>query len=909
MEYRTVSSAVNFDRDEVRLTLNLFYNENDIIELFVLKKDGTPLPGHFNNIELLLDEIEKYDNREDVKAIYTQLNQIGAEVFTREDKPLLLKNTIAGSRIEGSDVERVKGILIDVDPIKTNGDEEDSTTDSEHETGLSATKWLRSWFAEMGWTEPVMGSSGNGGQLRFLTDLPATKETSKLIKELLVKLNKKLPTQFKDKAKVDIKVYDLPRIVKVLGTVTRKGPGTEERPHRRSALISAPEKLDPVQLQDIKRIINLNNEDAGDGISGSAPSVERTKTTADLKDDTKVRPCLKDLIHNLDINHFEHSTRLALAAELLFNGYSGEVVHTLMSRMTDYDESETQYQIDNILSAITAGTRPHKCETLRDNEVVVTERCQGCTWRPGLNGNKAPSAPDDFEDRIKKAGDNILKRGNILKFLLKQVHKNHVGDDVSAKVLILSYCSGQSLTSNGIQPGITGDAQTGKSSVMDAVMHILPQERLLRTGLSDKALAYLSLSSGQVVHPDDIIWTESLKMFMKLAMSHFQAGYTYTTVAKVGGKLQALPLYIPNRLLIWLTSSEGAPDEQLESRQYPLDVDTSEKHARAVRDSIALRRGSRNLKFNEDFGAKVARYVLDKIAQDGPHKVEIPYSKWVDYRLIKDYRGQKQFFDLIDSLTILYYQQRGVIDGWIQATLKDFREALTIFKAKNESHISGLTQAELRLVLAMTARTEWMQSDLAEVLSISQSLVARRLKNIMSKSKYVIFTKGMYGEQIYSVSNVDLGIFSNVAVSWKKVPTKLSFIPLNSLEPSLNWVRTGLEPSLEPYIISNSNNNKGFKGSKEGGEYKAKSNLDLDLKCELPKSLLYSKTKKGSKDLKNDRTISKAGVLKPFKRGSKDCSTIAVDSSTLSVDGLSVADEALDEAIEGFDLTGGNDST
>ena len=107
-----------------------------------------------------------------------------------------------------------------------------------------------------------------------------------------------------------------------------------------------------------------------------------------------------------------------------------------------------------------------------------------------------------------------------------------MNDDVAGKVLFLSYVSGSSRTSNGLQPGITGDAQTGKSDAMDAAMHCLPTIWVMKTGLSDKAAAYINFIPGQVVHSDDLKWTEGLVYMSELAMSHFQVGVTYTTVMK-----------------------------------------------------------------------------------------------------------------------------------------------------------------------------------------------------------------------------------------------------------------------------------------------------------------------------------------------------------------------------------------
>lgn len=387
--------------------------------------------------------------------------------------------------------------------------------------------------------------------------------------------------------------------------------------------------------------------------------------------------------------------------------------------------------------------------------------------------------PEEYPERAVKAGNNILQKGKVLKFLLQQFHKNHVGDDVAGKVLILSYVSGSSLTGNGIQPGITGDAQTGKSDAMDSALHILPQQWIMKTGLSDKAAVYTHFQPGHVIHSDDLNWTDGLTQILKVAMSNFQTGSTYTTVMKEHGKHVSVSLPIQPRLLWWLTGFEAPPDDQIESRQYPVDVDQSEKHALAVQAAIVARRAKGKPKFEVDLGIQTARYILEQIRLAGPFKVDVPFAGWINYKLPKDYRGLNQFLDLIDALAILHFKQRAVEGNTIKAELRDFYEAKAIFCSKNESHITGLTKAELQLITAMLNKLVWTQADLVRVTGKAQSTVSRRLESIMKKTSYIMKRYDRdEGETVYMLNNVDLKIFSNVVIGWKKAPTRPAFSPI-----------------------------------------------------------------------------------------------------------------------------------
>ncbi len=170
--------------------------------------------------------------------------------------------------------------------------------------------------------------------------------------------------------------------------------------------------------------------------------------------------------------------------------------------------------------------------------------------------------------------------------------------------------------------------------------------------------------------------------------------------------------------------------------------------------------GSRKVKYAEDIGITTARYILDQIRQNGPFKVDIPYAERIDYKLKRDYRGQDQFFDLIDALAILNYQQRDNEDGFIIAMIEDFEEARQIFNARKESHNTGLTPAETDLLRCMSQNHGCTQSDLVRLSDKSQSVISKRLASIMGKTAYVTKIKGPHGEDIYRLTDkVDFNIF------------------------------------------------------------------------------------------------------------------------------------------------------
>ncbi|MCJ7444184.1 MAG: hypothetical protein MUO26_06595 [Methanotrichaceae archaeon] len=60
-------------------------------------------------------------------------------------------------------------------------------------------------------------------------------------------------------------------------------------------------------------------------------------------------------------------------------------------------------------------------------------------------------------EKIARIGNNIMRRGNVVKFLTLQAQRNHKGDTEVIKPLLASIASTNSETSAGIQPAISGD--------------------------------------------------------------------------------------------------------------------------------------------------------------------------------------------------------------------------------------------------------------------------------------------------------------------------------------------------------------------------------------------------------------------------------------------------------------------
>jgi len=119
-------------------------------------------------------------------------------------------------------------LLIDIDAA--NGPDE-SATDDQRAAALACRDDIHTYLRDvMGWgSAHVITSSGNGGGLIFVIDLPNNDLARDLIKRALRALGARFSTPT---ATVDVANSNASRITRVAGTVTAKGIHTPERPWR-----------------------------------------------------------------------------------------------------------------------------------------------------------------------------------------------------------------------------------------------------------------------------------------------------------------------------------------------------------------------------------------------------------------------------------------------------------------------------------------------------------------------------------------------------------------------------------------------------------------------------------------------------------------------------------------------------
>ena len=174
-----------------------------------------------------------------------------------------------GLSAKKQDISAVTTLVVDLDPVRPRGLEKQATTEAELNAAIAEAQYQRDLIAKHGFVPPLLAMSGNGCQLWFfipryeLSDsgwypLRKNPETGEKVlthtfesrlKAFEEEIRQSLSKEGQGKVKVD-SIYDLPRIIKVIGTLSVKGDAIKypNRPHRVSRWLDTPIRQEDPKL-------------------------------------------------------------------------------------------------------------------------------------------------------------------------------------------------------------------------------------------------------------------------------------------------------------------------------------------------------------------------------------------------------------------------------------------------------------------------------------------------------------------------------------------------------------------------------------------------------------------------------------------------------------------------------------
>lgn len=230
-------SPARADLEEIRRALALI--TDGVFEIRIPKAGRhRTIRGYFNDPNAAARAAANWSGK--VPAIYLTLNPVNPALLARASNRL---ETYAETTTSDADIIGRRWLLIDLDPKRPGGI---SASDAEHAAALKCAGAVRDWLRDLGWPDPIVADSGNGGHLLYRLALTADAENTGVVQNVL----KALAARFDTPAViVDPSVFNASRISKLYGTWACKGDDTPDRPHRLSRIISAPAEPEPVALE------------------------------------------------------------------------------------------------------------------------------------------------------------------------------------------------------------------------------------------------------------------------------------------------------------------------------------------------------------------------------------------------------------------------------------------------------------------------------------------------------------------------------------------------------------------------------------------------------------------------------------------------------------------------------------
>lgn len=234
----------------IQRSLELLHEPGAVFEIRALKvrsgKFANTWSGYYNDFAKAAKDIAALDANRKPKGIYTTLNPVLPALLARANNRMVEIIGRDMSTTSDSEILRRRWLFLDIDPARPSG-----IAATGYEVALAKTLGMEIEFIlrGRGWPAPLRVDSGNGCYLLYKIDLPNDEASTELVKRCYGGLNELLGTYdpAKPHATLDTGVYNAARILRVGGTMNRKGDPTSDRPHR-LCIYHEPHPDHPIEL-------------------------------------------------------------------------------------------------------------------------------------------------------------------------------------------------------------------------------------------------------------------------------------------------------------------------------------------------------------------------------------------------------------------------------------------------------------------------------------------------------------------------------------------------------------------------------------------------------------------------------------------------------------------------------------
>ena len=226
-----------FQESDVRQFFRLLQRDNDeaVVELRALGfegRDNNTFSGYFNQEEQFVQAARLAAQKS--SGAYCTINVCNPQLLSRRANRAV---PFAKLTTSDGDILRRQYLPIDLDPERPAGT---SSSDEQHEAAIERSRDVFRFLQQQNFGSPIIIDSGNGAHLLLPFDYPNDENSKNLAFNVL----KSLAKCFNDaQIKVDESVFNAARIMRLPGTMNRKGDDLPKYPHRSCRILHIPDSL------------------------------------------------------------------------------------------------------------------------------------------------------------------------------------------------------------------------------------------------------------------------------------------------------------------------------------------------------------------------------------------------------------------------------------------------------------------------------------------------------------------------------------------------------------------------------------------------------------------------------------------------------------------------------------------
>ena len=230
-------SDLHFDSSQFRQFFRLLQLQDRaaVIELRALAFGGqtrNTYSGYFDDEEAFATSAQ--DAAKNSSGVYCTVNVLNPQLLCRSANRAKPHAPLTTS---DADISRRRYLPIDLDAIRPSGT---SSSEKQHQAAIQKSREVFRFIRNKGLPEPIVIDSGNGAHLLMPFDEPNDQNAKNMAQNIL----KTLADQFNDEwVKVDESVFNAARIMRLPGSMNRKGDHLPKYPHRLCQILSIPEPL------------------------------------------------------------------------------------------------------------------------------------------------------------------------------------------------------------------------------------------------------------------------------------------------------------------------------------------------------------------------------------------------------------------------------------------------------------------------------------------------------------------------------------------------------------------------------------------------------------------------------------------------------------------------------------------